>query len=87
MGKSRSWPNGSSRKQRKAREQVLERDGYRCRLKFDGCLTVADQAHHTVDRMVAGDDPDKMVAACGPCNIKAGDPLKTDPQPRGRTQW
>lgn len=89
MGKSIGWPNGSTRKYRETRAFVLERDGYRCRLQFEGiCTTVATDAHHTGPREVTGDDPEKMIAACHPCNVKAGDPRKgPDPAPRGRTQW
>jgi len=87
VGKSRSWPAGSTRAYRKARDRVLERDGHRCQLRYDGCLGKATDAHHTVDRAVAGDDPGKMVAACHPCNVKAGDPRNTDPPPQGRTRW
>lgn len=88
MGKSIGWPNGSTRAHRRAREQVLKDAGYHCQLRYDGCLGKATDAHHTVAREVAGDDPSKMVAACHPCNVKAGDPRTgPDPAPRGRTQW
>lgn len=40
------------------------------------CLGVADQVHHTLGKRVTGDDMRYLVAACGPCNRKAGDPSK-----------
>lgn len=53
------------------------------------CLGAADQAHHTEDRAVVGDDVRYMVAACGPCNRRAGDPARAvdPPHVRPRTQW
>lgn len=88
MGRSRSWPNGSTRAYRRARRRVLERDGWLCRLRGPGCRGRADTAHHTRDRLVWGDDPAWMVAACAPCNIRAGDPIgASDPAPVQRTRW
>ena len=53
------------------------------------CRGSADQAHHTQDRTVVGDDPRYMVAACGPCNRRAGEPARAvdPPHVRARTQW
>lgn len=39
------------------------------------CAGVADQVHHTLGK-AAGDDPAYCLAACGPCNRRAGDPTK-----------
>lgn len=88
MGRSASWPNGSTREWRKVRKQVLEDAVHRCELQLDGCTGKATDAHHTVAREVAGDDPSKMIGVCHRCNVKAGDPRTApDPEPRGRTQW
>jgi len=84
---SRAWKHGSTRKWRKIRAYVLARDGYRCQLRLPGCTITASEAHHTVAREVAGDDPDKLVAACPGCNKRAGDPRAHDPDPRPRTRW
>lgn len=84
---SKAWANGSDRRWRRVRAAVLARDGNRCRLKLDGCTTVAEQVHHTLGREVAGDNPDHLVAACAHCNQAAGDPRAADPSPTPRTQW
>lgn len=56
---------------RERRVRVLERDGYRCRLNFDGCTAVATQAH--IDPKFRGDHnlvtDDDCVAACQSCNV------------------
>lgn len=87
MGRSRNWPNGSSRRWRIIRQKVLERDNHTCRLRLEGCTTEATQVHHIVDRATSGDDMDHMVASCQDCNLTVGDPTKHDPTPRRRTQW
>lgn len=84
---SRAWQGGSTRAWRKIRTHVLQRDGYRCQLKLQGCTIRADEVHHTVAREVAGDNPDLLVASCSSCNKVVGDPRPHDPQPRPRTQW
>lgn len=81
------WVNGSTYAHRKAREQVMERDGYLCRIRLPGCTEVATQAHHVHGKSVTGDDPALMVAACAWCNQRVGDPRATDPQPTPRTRW
>lgn len=83
---SRSWAKGSTRRWRKVRAHVLERDGHRCRLMLDGCTFKATHVHHTAGRS-AGDDPANLVAACEHCNLKVGDPTTTDPAPNTRTRW
>lgn len=94
MAKSRSWPNGSTRAYRKARDVVLERDGWICQLckrpinpRLSGKHPQGPSAHHTVARELVGDDPRHMVAAHLLCNQQAGDPRSNDPAPTGRTQW
>jgi 5-methylcytosine-specific restriction endonuclease McrA len=90
---TKTWPNGSTRAWRKVRAHVLERDGYRCRLRFAGCTTIATNAHHIQDRTIYGDDPTHIIAACGPCNKKAGSggahttTYGPDPAPTPLTQW
>lgn len=52
------------------------------------CMGAADCVHHTRGKAVTGDDPDFMLAACTPCNLRAGEPARTpDPAPVPRTQW
>lgn len=65
---------------------MLKRDGYRCRLRKEGCTTVATHVHHTRGKG-AGDDPAYLLAACPSCNLKVGDPTKRDARPMPRTQW
>lgn len=85
---SKTWANGSTRQWRKVRAFVLDRDDHTCRLRYpDICLGRATDAHHTAPRETVGDDPAHLVAACAPCNNRAGDPRTVDPAPRGRTQW
>lgn len=86
---SRTWVGGSTRAWRVLRARVLARDGYLCRLKLAGvCTTAATHVHHTLGKAITGDDPDYLVAACAPCNLKTGDPRKQpDPPCRPRTRW
>lgn len=83
---SRGWKGGSTRAWRRTRRLVLERDGYRCQLKLEGCTTRATTAHHTKGKAM-GDDPRHLVAACQPCNLKVGDPTKADPEPLPWGGW
>lgn len=85
---SRRWEKGSTREWRRVRAAVLARDGHRCRLKLAGvCVIRATHVHHTQAREVVGDDPAHLVAACGPCNLKAGDPTRCDPPPTPARWW
>lgn len=86
-GRSRNWPNGSTRRWRKTRQMVLDRDNHTCRLRLDGCTTTATHVHHTVDRVTAGDSIDHLLAACAHCNLKLGDPTKHDATPHRRRRW
>lgn len=67
----------------KLRAQILERDGYRCKVVLpDKCTGRAECVHHTLGRWVTGDDPRYLVAACNACNLAIGDPRKRpDPEP------
>lgn len=86
---SRAWANGSTYQWRKTRAAVIARDRSLCQLKIDGtCTTTATCAHH-VKGKAYGDNPLDIVAACQPCNLAVGDPMKraTDPQPTPRSNW
>lgn len=82
----RDWTTGSTRAWRRLRAQILTRDQHRCRLQLDGCRVIADCVHH-LDGKLRGDDPDRLVASCTPCNLKVGEPTHHDPQPTPRTDW
>lgn len=83
-----SWKTGSTRRWRRIRAAVLERDRHRCRVRLASvCIGVATHVHHTRGRRVTGDDPRFLVAACEPCNLAIGDPQKRVPKPRKVTQW
>lgn len=102
---SRRWARGSTRAWRRLRARVLlanlADNGGRCQIALPGtwvtadgqirrCLGRADCVHHTRGRAITGDDPRFLVAACTPCNLKAGDPTKTaqyDPPGRSATRW
>ena len=70
------------------RARVLLRDGYRCRIRIPGvCTNKATQVHHTLSRAITGDDERYLVAACRPCNLKIGNPVKREPKGKGMTKW
>jgi len=83
---SRGWAGGSTRAWRRTRARVLDRDGYACRLRLDGCTGRASHVHHTLGKE-HGDDEAQLVAACAHCNLKTGDPERHDPAPKPRTSW
>ncbi len=85
---SGAWGRGSTRAWRKTRKSVLDRDGHRCQLMLGGCTTIATHAHH-LDGKAAGDNPDRIVAACEHCNLVTGDPAAPghDPEHVQRTAW
>jgi 5-methylcytosine-specific restriction endonuclease McrA len=61
--------NGSTRRWRKVRVQVLERDGHRCRY----CGASANTVDHVTPLIVGGSDHDtNLVAACDHCNKTKG---------------
>jgi 5-methylcytosine-specific restriction endonuclease McrA len=83
---SAGWSGGSTRRWRKTRDAVLQRDGYSCRLRLSGCTGTATHVHHTRGK-AAGDEPAFLIAACEHCNLLTGDPTQHDPQPRPLEQW
>lgn len=88
---STSWAGGSTRRWRKTRALVLVRDGWTCQLRLPGvCVRESNPMHvHHVRGKQFGDDMNFLVAACGPCNIKIGDPTKgtRNPAPKPMTRW
>lgn len=85
---SRSWAGGSTRRWRRLRLQVLDRDRYQCQLALPGvCTSKATHVHHLVGKRY-GDHPSLLVAACQACNLKTGNPERTtDPKPKPMTRW
>lgn len=92
------WAGGSTAEWRRTREIVFTLKGRRCLIALPGtwinrrgevqaCRGVATHIHHTQDRNVVGDDPEFLIPACEPCNLKTGDPTRGDPEPRPATQW
>lgn len=58
---------------RRVRSEVLNRDGYHCRIRHPGCLGDATEVHHLGmvrdNRSTAAAlDPDRCVSACTPCH-------------------
>jgi 5-methylcytosine-specific restriction endonuclease McrA len=87
---TRSW--GSTPQWRRVRRRVLERDGWVCQLRLEGCQGRADECHHKFGRFRPGQrlgaddyDPSVLVAACRTCNRKVR--LPADPPPRPGTAW
>lgn len=78
---SNAWGRGHTRESYAARNQVMAHNartqGGRCQLGIPGtCTTRATQAHHTLGKAVTGNDTRYMIAVCGECNRKIGDPTK-----------
>ena len=62
--------SASGRPWQRVRRQVLERDGYRCQIGYQGCTVQATQVDH-IRPMSAGGakyDPSNLRAACRTCN-------------------
>ncbi len=55
---------------RRVRLVVLERDGWRCRIRGARCLGKATEVDHVVPLVHGGDalDPSNLRASCKPCN-------------------
>lgn len=97
---SKTWEDGSTRRWRLIRAEVLARDGYQCRAHNDGhCDRVrsrhthrctgypANHAHHTRGRAITGDDPRFIVASCQACNLFIGSPERHEPPPKRVSRW
>ena len=59
---------------RRVRLEVLERDGWRCRIRGEGCTGEANEVDHIVSLAHGGDpyDPSGLRAACSFCNRSRG---------------
>lgn len=78
MSGSSLTARGSTRRWRRIRRLVLERDRYACRFVVDEetgrtCGAFASHVHHVDGRANGADDnPDRLAAACGPHNLAQG---------------
>ena len=55
------------------RQRVLQRDGFQCQLRYDGCTGTATQVDHVISRANGGlDTLDNTQAACQSCNNYKG---------------
>jgi 5-methylcytosine-specific restriction protein A len=53
------------------RRQVLERDGYRCQLRYNVCVGRASQVDHIVQPEAGGTDAlENLRAVCRPCHAR-----------------
>jgi hypothetical protein len=73
----KAW--GSTAQWRRVRRQVLERDGWLCRLRLPGCQSRATEVHHLYGHLRPGSplgpsdyDVTPLAAACRNCNRRAG---------------
>lgn len=78
---SNAWAGGSTTRYRRMRAWCLAENqrtnGGRCTLALPGvCTGVATQAHHPNGK-ANGDDPRLLMAVCGECNRRVGDPNRT----------
>ena len=56
--------------QDKLEQNQRDNDG-QCQAAFDGCLGVATQVHHIIDRVDGGgDDDDNLMAVCEGCHTR-----------------
>lgn len=67
------WSTGSPQ-WRRLRLVILERDGWRCRIRGEGCTLKATDADHIISRGDGGDpwDVTNLRAACAHCNRSRG---------------
>jgi 5-methylcytosine-specific restriction endonuclease McrA len=59
---------------RKVRLAILERDGWECQLRLEGCTGWASEVDHVVAVSLGGGvyDPENLRAACATCNRRRG---------------
>ena len=66
---------------KKLRDQIFERDNYRCRLQLEGCVGVAQEVDHRVPfsecqrrgwTKEQTNDPSNLQASCSTCNRRKG---------------
>jgi len=90
---SKAWAKGSTYRWRRLRAAVLAanmaENGGKCGLQIRGtCEGMADQVHHVLGRAISGDNPKHLMAVCGPCNRKVGQPKGApSPTPRPTSRW
>ena len=90
------WAGGSTRRWREIRRRVLARDGNTCMVRVPGtCVGTSEPMHvHHVHGKASGcpgcrvDAYEHLQAACGPCNLKIGDPMRRpDPPAVPISRW
>ncbi len=59
---------------RRLRLVVLERDGWKCRIRAPGCTTTATEVDHIIPHSAGGPpyDPANLRASCAYCNRSRG---------------
>lgn len=75
---------------RKIRLEVLERDGWRCRVRLPGCTDIATCVDHIMPIVQGGRwlDPLNLRASCTHCNsARVHMTDVADPQPLPRREW
>lgn len=89
---SKAWAKGSTAAWRKLRARILfdnqvENQG-KCTVQIeDVCTGQANTVHHTLGRLVTGDDPRYLVACCKECNEHIGEPKRSSPRHKTVTKW
>jgi 5-methylcytosine-specific restriction endonuclease McrA len=69
-----SYGQGSTRAWRRVRAAVLQRDNYRCQLRYAGCTSFADQVDHITNvaslgvRRADAIDPNMCQSTCSYCH-------------------
>jgi 5-methylcytosine-specific restriction endonuclease McrA len=84
-------PRGSTRRWRRLRALVLDRDAHRCQVPVDGgtagnggrvCGAHASHVDHVLPRKHGGSDhPSNLRAACSSCNLRRGSSTTPDDAP------
>jgi hypothetical protein len=101
-GSTRAWRRVRASVLARDRAQINPATGehWRCRAHDEGwcarsgvgphaCEGIMVHAHHTLGRLVTGDDPRHIVGACEVCNLKIGEPRvgPIDPPAAPVTAW